>query len=198
MRRFGGQNAAARVHVARFAVTILVRRRLPNPALAKEAHMSRWNKTRTVKVCNTFPDVWAAIVGCTGNGTHWRNGAGHSWRHHIEYACETCRAAKDLFDGLVGPAHQAALREAQDKAGVADYRVAEVTWCDGRPVLTGKVSVRLAREAADRELYERDMARAAKALRVYHDAGGDCRFLVQQHKLTEAETAALRAHYRAA
>lgn len=164
--------------------------------------MAGWKRAKTPKSCNAFPAVWAAIVGCTGEGTAWRYGVGHFGRSEAEYACPVCRAATDRFDSLVGTAHQDALRAAQDAAGVADYRLAEVEWIGGRPRLTGKVDASLAYEAADAELREyangAGPQRAANALRVLCQAGGNGRPLVASYRLSAAQRAALVAAYRRA
>ena len=163
--------------------------------------MTAWKTTKTAKTCNTFPHVWAAIVGCTGKGSAWRYTTSHFGRRDVEYACPICRAAQERLEALSTPAHQDALRALQDAAGVADYRVAEVAWLGGRPVLTGKVDVNLAHEAADYALREmtngEDVARAARALVVYHAAGGVCRSLVASHRIPSRQLAALRNAFRA-
>lgn len=162
--------------------------------------MTAWKTAKSARACNIFPAVWAAIVGCTGKGKAWRYGIGHFGRTSVEYACPVCRDAKDRSDALVGPAHQEHLTALQAAAGVADYRVAEVEWIDGRPVLTGKVDKDLAHEAADYALREMsnvdDVARAARALVVYHGAGGNCRALVGSHRIPSRQLAALRNAFR--
>jgi len=161
-----------------------------------------WKTARAAKPCNTYPDVWAAIYGCTGKGTAWRHTTGHFGRAAVEFACPTCRAARDAAAQLDNAALAAHLRAAQDRAGVADYRTAEVEVRDGRPVLTGRVSLGLAAEAVRDALYDvtekSGFEAAAKALRVYANAGGDCRPLVANAKLTPKMLTALRAAYRAA
>ena len=140
-----------------------------------------WKTAKAAKRCTTFPTVWAAILGCTGSGNAWRYTIGHFGRRTIEYACPTCRAAQDESDAQRGAGchaqYQAHLRAAQDRAGVADYRLAEVVERDGRPVLTGKVDVHKASEAAYDALHGYcggdDPVHAVKALRVLVEAGGD-------------------------
>ncbi len=164
--------------------------------------MPAWKTTKTAKPCNTFPAVWAAIVGCTGSGTAWRYSEGHFGSRSAEYACPVCKAAQSRLDALVGDAHQDALRALQDAAGGADYRTADVEWIGGRPVLTGKVDAGLAHEAADyalRQMVNGDsVTRAARALVVLHQAGGNCRALVASHRIPSRQLSALRAAFRAA
>lgn len=162
--------------------------------------MSAWKTARRARACNTFPDVWAAIVGCTGSGKSWRYGVGHFGRQTAEFACEACKAAQDRSEALRGPAHTAHLRALSEAAGVADYRVAEVVRIDGRPVLTGKVDVHAAREAASDALYrftgKAGLTEAVDALRVYHAAGGDCRALIAASRIPAHLVAQLRAGWR--
>jgi hypothetical protein len=163
--------------------------------------MNAWKTAKSAKPCTIFPAVWAAIVGCTGTGKSYRYAPAHFGVSRPEYACPVCRAAKDASDALMGPAHQEHLTALQAAAGVADYRVAEVEWIDGRPVLTGKVDKGLAHESADYALREMSadvdsVARAARALVVYHGAGGDCRGLVASHRVAPRQLAALRNAFR--
>jgi hypothetical protein len=158
-----------------------------------------WKTTKTAKTCNTFPSVWAAILGCTGKGAAWRYTVGHFGRRDVEYACPICRAAKDRLDALQGPALQEALTALQAAAGVADYRLAEVIFEAGRPVLTGRIDKGLAAEAADYELRNwiagGSVERAARAILVY---GEDCTALVDSMRLTAAQRRALKVAYLAA
>jgi hypothetical protein len=167
-----------------------------------------WKTATKPRACNTFPDVWAAIVGCTGSGKAWRRTAAHGGigglgHAGIEYACPTCQAARTRLDALRGPAYQAALTELQAAAGVADYRVAEVVRRDGRPVLTGRVDVNAAREAVEYALMDYtaggSLVRALHALRVLCGAGGavHAKRLVAD-RCTAAQAEALRAAWRAA
>lgn len=114
--------------------------------------MTRWTKGKTEKTCNTFPRVWAAIVGCTGKGRSWRRTTGHFGGETVEHACPTCEAARDRLAALVGPALQAELARLQAAAGVEDYRIAETRIVAGRPVLTGKVDQGFGREELERRL----------------------------------------------
>lgn len=158
-----------------------------------------WKTAKAAKRCTAFPLVWAAIVGCTGTGTAWRYTIGHFGRRVPEFACPTCRAARDASDALQGPAHQAHLAALQAAAGVADYRVAEVAFEGGRPVLTGHVDKGLAAEAADYALRNwvagGSVDEAARAILVY---GGDCRAMVASFRLTAAQRRQLRDAYLAA
>ncbi len=158
-----------------------------------------WKTAKTAKRCNAFPLVWAAIVGCTGKGTAWRYTIGHFGRRTPEFACETCRIAHDHLDALQGPAHQDALRALQTAAGVADYRIAEVAFENGRPVLTGKVDKDRAREAADHALrcwlQGGSVDEAARAILVY---GENCRAMVASYRLTAGQRSALYDAYCAA
>ncbi len=99
-----------------------------------------WKHSKATKRCNVFPTVWAAIYGCKGEQTHtWRYTIGHFGRRVPEYACPTCQAAADKTDatkGLAGRAeYQRLLREAQDAAGVKDYRTANVRIVAGVPTV---------------------------------------------------------------
>ncbi len=95
-----------------------------------------WRRGKTAHKCNVFPAVWAAIYGCKGEkSTTWRYTVGSFGRRVPEYACETCRAAKDKTDAAIGVEYQRLLREAQDAAGVADYRTARVRLVNGVPML---------------------------------------------------------------
>jgi hypothetical protein len=158
---------------------------------------SQFTVGKVAKRCTTFPDVWAAIVGCTGRGSAWRYTVGHFGRRTVEYACPTCQAARERLDGLVGPAHHAALLELSETAGVADYRIAEVVRRDGRPVLTGRVDADKAYQAADAALQafaQGGSARqAARAILAY---GRDCKALVAQY-CTPAQRAELAQAYKA-
>jgi hypothetical protein len=98
---------------------------------------SRWRTASKPRRCTVFPTVWAAIVGCTGSGRDWRYYIAGSFGRRPEFACPTCREAKDRFDALIGPAHQQALLEAQAAAGVEDYRTARAKVIDGVPRLLG-------------------------------------------------------------
>lgn len=156
-----------------------------------------WMVGKVAKRCTAFPDVWGAIVGCTGRGNAWRYTVGHFGRQTVEYACPTCQAAKERLDALDHAAHQKALRELQDAAGVADYRVAETVRRNGRPVLTGKLDVGAAREAVENALdgFTRgDSPRhAARAILVY---GRDCTALVARY-CTPAQRAELARAFKA-
>jgi hypothetical protein len=97
-----------------------------------------WKKSGKTRKCVTYPTVWAAIHGCTGKGSNWRYTIGHFGRREVEYACDTCMAARNRSDGLVGKEYGDVLRTAQANAGVGDYRTAYAKWIDGRPQLVGK------------------------------------------------------------
>ncbi len=95
-----------------------------------------WKTTKQVKQCNAYPLVWAAIFGCKGERTGtWRYTIGAFGRRDVEYACPTCRAARDIGDALIGQAHQKYLTDAQAAAGVEDYRTVGVKRVDGVPTL---------------------------------------------------------------
>lgn len=73
-------------------------------------------KRRRLGTCNVYPRVWAAIYGCEGVGPR-RRVAGQTM-----HACASCAAMKRVTWSY-GTGHiQAHLREAQDLAGVGDYR----------------------------------------------------------------------------
>ena len=102
-----------------------------------------WKRSKTAKRCNVFPTVWAAIYGCKGEMTHsWRYTIGHFGRRVPEYACPTCQAASAKTDGAKGFVNRAEyarlLREAQDAAGVEDYRTAHAVRINGVPTLVLK------------------------------------------------------------
>lgn len=111
-----------------------------------------WKKSKATKRCNVFPSVWAAIFGCKGEQTHtWRYTVGHFGHRVAEYACPTCQAAKDKFEALKGftrnEEYQRLCREAQDAAGVEDYRLADVRIINGVPTIVGTMPAR--REEAE-------------------------------------------------
>lgn len=90
--------------------------------------------------CNAFPRIWAAIFGCTGRGTflRWDAPTTMHGRATAEYACEGCRCAWNLSRSLGnsdGPAHQDFLAQAQELAGVENYRYHASVRAGGRPVL---------------------------------------------------------------
>ncbi len=160
--------------------------------------MSGWKTGKVTKACNTFPDVWAAIVGCTGKGKSWRYTVGHFGRQTAEYACDTCKAAKSRLDALVGPAHTAELARLRTAAGVEDYRTAEVVRRNGRPVLTGRVDPSLAYgEAVDRiDAFAAGSCAALDAARAILAYGGDCKEPVRR-ACTEPQRLELGVAYRA-
>lgn len=84
---------------------------------------NRTNKTNTTKIktCNVFPRVWAAIYGCEGRGEFWRRDFDGREVYEV-YACPGCRAIKSVTECFSTAAIQAHLHEAQDLAGVENYR----------------------------------------------------------------------------
>lgn len=101
-----------------------------------------WNKGTKAHRCNIFPTVWAAIYGCKGERvTSWRYTIGNFGKRVPEYACETCKAAKAQTDAVKGindrSEYQRLLREAQDAAGVEDYRLCDARLVNGVPTIVG-------------------------------------------------------------
>lgn len=162
---------------------------------------TKWKIAKSARRCNTFPAVWAAIVGCTGSGKAFRYRPGLYYRE-TEFACEACRAAQDASSALVGQAHQDHLRALQDAAGVADYRIAEVRTENGRPILTGRIDRDLAGEALRDALYNWTAGCGAisRCIELIRIIGGDCGPEVravctarQREQLATAYRAAVRA-----
>jgi hypothetical protein len=158
-----------------------------------------WHIGTTVKPCSVFPHVWAAIVGCTGSGRAWRNGAGHAGRRSTEFACERCKATRDRLDALRGPSREAELARLQAAAGVEDYRLAEVRVEKGRPVLTGRLDPYSAREAlaSALEAWVVGQCTVARCVALIRATGGDCTAEVRR-TCTGAQRAKLAAAYVAA
>jgi hypothetical protein len=98
---------------------------------------SRWRTASKPRRCTVFPTVWAAIVGCTGSGREWRYHMTGCFGERPEFACPTCRAAKDRFEAMNAAELQDALHAAQAAAGVENYRYARAKVIDGVPRLLG-------------------------------------------------------------
>lgn len=139
-------------------------------------------------------DAFAAMVGCTGKGKHWRYTPVSMGSQGIEYACPVCKAFAEKTDGLVGPAYQAALNAVSEAAGVRDYRLVEVVRRNGRPVLTGKADAGRVEDVV-RE-FAAGYATARQAARAIHILGGDCTAMVRRN-CTPAQRAELVAAYKA-
>jgi hypothetical protein len=94
-----------------------------------------WRTSAKTHRCTVFPTVWAAIVGCTGSGRAWRYHIAGSFGRRPEFACPTCKAAKDRFEAMSAPELQEALLKAQADAGIENYRYARARVIDGVPRL---------------------------------------------------------------
>lgn len=153
-----------------------------------------WKVGRVEKRCAVLNDAFAAMVGCTGKGKHWRHAPANRGVSPVEYACPACKAFLDATDGLAGPAHQAALNAVSQAAGVRDYRLVEVVRRNGRPVLTGKADAGRVEDVV-RE-FAAGYATARQAARAIHILGGDCTAMVRRN-CTPAQRAELVAAYKA-
>jgi hypothetical protein len=95
-----------------------------------------WRKGKTARKCNRYPTVWAAIYGCKGEKTTtWRYTVGSFGHRVAEYACPCCQAVSDAHDKMNHAERQEALTQAQELAGVADYRTARAKVINGVPTL---------------------------------------------------------------
>lgn len=153
-----------------------------------------WKVGLNEKRCTILNDAFAAMVGCTGKGKHWRYTIGHFGRQAVEYACPACKAHADATDHLMGTARAEALAQVSAAAGVRDYRLVEVVRRNGRPVLTGKVDAGRVEEVILE--FATGHATARDAARAIHILGGDCTAMVARH-CTPAQRRQLVAAYKA-
>ena len=89
---------------------------------------------KQAKKCNVYPRVWAAIWGCEGKGAEQFRGH-NGINAATEYACPVCAEEKRKAAKRTRTEEQEYLAQAQEAAGVENYRYQKTAIENGRPVI---------------------------------------------------------------